>query len=119
MIVMLMFFNTVMVGRARQKYEIKAPAISGNEFFERAYRVQINTVESVLIFFPAIWIYASLIDDKGAFAIGLIWLVGRVWFGLAYTRDPAKRGPGFAIAMLMSVGAWLGALYGVVQMLSK
>ncbi len=119
MIVMLMFVNTNTVGRARQKYEIKAPAISGNEVFERTYRVQMNTIENVFMFFPALWIYAFLIDDKGAFAIGLIWLLGRVWYGIAYTQDPAKRGPGFAIAILMNVGAWSGALYGVIQLLTK
>jgi len=114
-----MFANIMMVGRARGKYGVKAPAITGNEIFERTYRVQMNTIESVLIFFPALWIYAFFIDDKGAFAIGIIWLVGRLWYGIAYVENPAKRGPGFAISSLASISAWLGGFYGVVQVLMK
>jgi glutathione S-transferase len=117
LVVLHMFVNALMVGRARQKYEIKAPAVTGNEQFERVYRVQMNTIESVLLFLPALWIYAFYVGDKGAASTGLIWLVGRVWYAQAYSSNPAKRGPGFMIAMLATFGAWFGGLYGAVQVL--
>jgi hypothetical protein len=41
------------VGRARETYGIKAPATTGNEMFERYYRVQMNTLEQLIIFIPA------------------------------------------------------------------
>src|SRR4029453_15409606 len=34
----------LMVGRAREKYGIAAPATSGNEVFERHFRVHMNTL---------------------------------------------------------------------------
>jgi hypothetical protein len=41
------FALSVNVGRARTRYGIKAPAVTGNENFERAYRVQMNTLEQL------------------------------------------------------------------------
>lgn len=117
LIVLLMFANSLAVGRARVKYKIVAPATAGHENFERVYRVQMNTIENVLMFVPAMWIYAVYIGDTGAGATGVIWLVGRVWYALAYTNDPSKRGPGFGIAIFAMFGAWIGGAYGVAQTL--
>jgi glutathione S-transferase len=117
LIVVLLFVNTFLVGKARVKYTIKAPQISGHEDFERMYRIQMNTIESFILFFPALWIYAAFVGDAGASVTGAIWLVGRVWYTLAYKTNPAKRGPGFALSMFAAIGAWLGGLYGVVMSL--
>jgi len=38
-----------LVGRARAKYGISAPAMTGNPDFERANRVHINTLESLIV----------------------------------------------------------------------
>ena len=35
------------VGRARVKYQIRAPAVQGHELFERSLRVHANTVEQL------------------------------------------------------------------------
>ena len=37
--ILLMLVLSFNVGRARGKYQVKAPAVSGHELFERAYRV--------------------------------------------------------------------------------
>jgi glutathione S-transferase len=108
---------TVAVGRARVKYGIKAPAVTGNEHFERAYRIQMNTLEQMALFLPALWLYATYVSDRGAAVGGLVWVVGRVIYALAYTRDPAARGPGAMITLLASVGLWLGGAYGVLRAL--
>jgi len=117
LVVLLMLVNAVMVGRARGQYQIKAPAVSGHEQFERTYRVQMNTIENVLLFLPAMWVYAFYLGDTGAASTGLIWLIGRILYAAAYTSNPSKRGPGFAISMLAVLGAWLGGLYGVLRIL--
>ena len=38
------FVFTLLVGAARGKSGIQAPAVTGDENFERAYRVQMNTL---------------------------------------------------------------------------
>ncbi len=117
--VLLMFGLTFNVGRARGKYQIKAPAISGHELFERAYRIQLNTIENVLMFLPALWLFAIFIGDKGAGESGGIWLIARIWYALAYQKNPTKRGLGFLISILVIVGLWIGAAYGIFQQFMK
>ena len=114
-----MFSLTFNVGRARGKYQVKAPAVSGHEFFERAYRIQLNTIENILMFLPALWLYAIFIGDKGAGDSGVIWLIARVWYAIAYQLNPTKRGPGFIISILVVAGLWIGAAYGIFQQLIK
>ena len=116
-VVALMFWTSIIVGKARVKYEIKAPATSGHEMFDRAYRVQMNTLESAMLLLPSMWMYASLIGDLGAGVSGAIWVAGRVWYALAYLQDPAKRGPGFGISFLAIAGMWAGSLWAVIQLL--
>ena len=105
------------VGKARGTYKVPAPATTGNEMFERYFRVQMNTLEQMALFLPALWLYAAYVSDRGAAIGGLIWVVGRVIYALAYTKDPTTRGPGAMITLLASAGLWLGAVYGVVRAL--
>jgi glutathione S-transferase len=109
------FLITGGVARARAQYGIKAPAVTGHEGFERIYRVQMNTLEQMAMFLPALWLYAAYVSDRGAAVGGLVWVVGRVMYALAYTRDPATRGPGAMITLVATAGLWLGAAYGVAK----
>ena len=111
--VLLMFITTVIVGKARVKYAIMAPATSGHEMFDRAYRVQMNTMEAALMMLPSLWIYAVFNGETGAFAMGVIWLLGRAWYAQSYLSNPARRGPGFGIALVALAGLWFGALVGL------
>jgi glutathione S-transferase len=110
-----MFATSVNVGRARGRYGIKAPAVTGHEIFERAYRIQMNTLESAVLMLPALWLYAGFIGDRGAAVMGAVWLVARIWYALAYFNNPDKRGPGFGLSFVAFVGLWSGALWGVVR----
>jgi glutathione S-transferase len=49
--------------------------------------------------------------------MGLAWVVGRIWYALAYQKDPAKRGGGFSLSLLAIAGLWAGGLWGVVKAL--
>jgi glutathione S-transferase len=113
----LMFATGINVGRARGLYKIKAPAVTGHEMFERAYRVQMNTLESAVLFLPALWLYAGFIGDRGAAVMVGIWLGARIWYAIAYQGDPSKRGPGFGLSVLAFAGLATGALWGVVKVL--
>jgi len=114
---LLMLATGVNVGRARGIYGIKAPAVTGHEMFERAYRIQMNTLESAAPMLPALWLYAAFIGDRGAAMMGAVWLVARIWYAIAYYIDPAKRGAGFGLSFLAFVGLWLGALWGVARVM--
>lgn len=104
--VLLLFGTLFVVGRMRSRHGIKAPATSGHPAFDRAYRVQMNTLEGTVMFLPVLWLAATYGFSGWAGIAGLVWLVGRVWYAWGYLRDPASRGPGFAVAML----AWLAVL---------
>lgn len=118
LLTLLLYFVLMLnAGRARATYKVKAPAVTGNEHFERAYRVQMNTLEQMVFFLPSMWLYALILNDIGAAIGGLIWVAGRVLYAVAYTRSPASRGPGYAIALIAQFGLFVGAAYGVVKAL--
>src|ERR1700745_3040387 len=81
------FFTSTHVGRARIKYGVKLPAISGNEDFERVFRVQMNTLEWLPIFLPSLWLFAIYHSDPIAAILGLIWIVGRIVYMIGYTQS--------------------------------
>ena len=116
---MLMVATAMNVGRARGLYGIKAPATSGHEMFDRAFRVQMNTLEAAVVMLPALWLYAGFIDDRGAGLMGAIWLAARVWYALAYLNEPARRGAAFGLSFLAFLGLWLGALWGVARVMMR
>lgn len=115
--VLLLFVVTLLTGRARGKYGVKAPATTGHPLFERAYRVQMNTLEQTVTFLPALWLAARWGNPAWAGILGLIWLAGRVWYVQAYLHEPASRGKPFVLAMLALVLLILLAIWGVVRLL--
>ena len=117
LVVLLMFLTGLNVGRARVRYGIKAPAVTGHVVFELAFRVQMNTLENAAVLLPALWLYALFIGDTGAGVMGAIWVVARIWYAFAYYNDPAKRSGGFGLAFLAFAGLWLGALWGVLRVM--
>src|SRR5204862_168164 len=73
----------VTAGRARGRYGIQAPAVTGAPEFERALRVQQNTLEQLIWFLPALWLFAAYVSPLWASIIGLVWIAGRVFEALA------------------------------------
>lgn len=100
LVVLLMFWTAARVGVGRKRHGVKAPAVTGHPLFERAYRVQMNTLEWAVMTLPCLWLAAAHVGDGIAAALGLCWLVGRIWYALAYQRDPEGRGAGFLMAAL-------------------
>jgi glutathione S-transferase len=110
----LYLVTLVRVSRARRKFGVKLPAISGNEDFERVFRVQMNTLEWLPVFLPSLWLFAIYVSDAIAGGIGVIWIIGRVLYMIGYTRSVPQRGPGFAIQALATFALLLGALGAIV-----
>jgi glutathione S-transferase len=107
--ILFYFYTSILVSRARGKFGVKLPAISGNPDFERVFRGQMNTLEWMPIFLPSLWLFAIYISDGIAAAIGLVWIVGRILYVLGYAKATEKRGPGFAIQATAAIVLWLGA----------
>lgn len=114
--ILLQWATMSAVGWARSKYRIKAPATTGHDAFERAYRVQMNTLEGVVMFLPTLWLAAHYYDNTLWVGIaGLVWVAGRVWYALAYLRDPGQRGPGYMAGMLGWAALLVMAALGLVR----
>ena len=97
--VLLQFGTMWATGHARGKYGIKAPAVTGHPGFERALRVQMNTLESTVMFLPSLWLAVQYGQPLWGSVAGLVWVVGRVWYAVSYLQDAAKRGPGYMVSM--------------------
>jgi len=111
---LIYFLTSVRVARARAAFGIKAPAITGNPDFERVFRVQMNTLEWLPIFLPALWMFAIYISDAIAAALGAVWIAGRIFYMVGYSRAADKRGSGFAIQATVAILLWLGATGAIV-----
>ena len=115
--ILFYFYTSTQVARARVKFGIKVPAISGDPDFERIFRVQMNTLEWMPIFLPSLWLFAIYVSDAVAAAIGAVWIIGRVVYFIGYSKEAAKRGRGFAIQAFASITLWVGALVTVLWQL--
>jgi uncharacterized MAPEG superfamily protein len=105
------------VGRARARYKVRAPATTGDPAFERAYRVQMNELEQLAGFLPAMWIFAWFGDPRLATLGGIVWLTGRIIYAVGYWTDARKRSTGFTISMFAFASTWVAALGAVLRQL--
>ena len=106
---------TALVGRARAKYGVKAPECSGHPEFDRTFRVQQNTLEGLIVFLPAIWLFGTFISAPIAAAIGAVGIVGRAIYAQAYISAAEKRGLGAAICGFVNLALVIGSLVGVIE----
>jgi glutathione S-transferase len=109
----IVFFG--FVGKARVEHNIMAPAISGHPDFERAYRVQMNTVEQLVLTLPAMWICAYFFMPIVASALGVGFFIGRLIYRNSYVKDPETRSAGFGIGALSTLGMLGCGLWGAIS----
>jgi glutathione S-transferase len=107
------------VGKARETYGIKAPATTGNEVFERYFRVQQNTLEQLVLLLPSLYLFSRYGNPLWAAALGVVYLVGREIYAATYVKNPAKRSLGYALTalpiLILLVGGLLGAVLHLVN----
>lgn len=113
-----MYFG-IAVGGARGRYGIKAPATAGNEMFERYFRVQMNTLELIVVLIPALPLFAYYISPRWAAGLGGVYLVGRFLYFFGYIKDPAKRSTGFGLSILPIAILLLGGIGGAIAALLR
>ena len=102
-----------LVGRARAKYGVKAPATTGHPDFERTNRIHINTLENLIVFIPAVVLFARYLDPRWAAGLGFLFVISRAVYAVGYLRAAEKRGLGAGISGLTNAALLLGALFGV------
>lgn len=112
-----LFVFSFQVGKAREATGTAAPAMSGPPEFERAFRVHQNTVEQLVIFLPAMWMFATYVRADVAAGLGLVFVVGRQIYRASYLADPSKRTLGFATGALSMMILLLGGVGGAVMSL--
>lgn len=108
---------SIRVGVARSKYKVAAPAMTGDPIFERHFRIHMNTLESLPVFLPAMWMFALYWSDAVAAGIGVIWILGRILYMILYMNDPKTRSAGFGIQAIASLVLLGGAIWGAATAL--
>ena len=116
---LLYFWMGLAVGRARARFGVAAPAISGHPDFERVFRVQANTLEWLPIYLPSLWLFALAWNDRVAAGLGVIWIVGRYLYMTGYSKAAERRELGFMIQALATAVLVFGALGRLIYLLIK
>ena len=113
--VMVLIYTFGQAGRMRSRHKIIAPAISGHPQFERALRVQMNTVEQFVIFLPLLWLATTYFRIIGWVpgVLGLVWCLGRIVYSVGYMSAPERRSLGFGISFSANIGLLILAIYGL------
>jgi len=110
--VLQVFHFAFMVGQARMKHGVNAPAISGSPEFERAFRIHANTIEQLVIFLPGLWMFGYYVNAQIGAGLGLLFIIGRFVYRGAYLGDPTKRTTGFLIGALSMIVLVIGGMIG-------
>jgi glutathione S-transferase len=103
------------VGRARTRYEVPAPATSGHEVFERYFRAQMNTLEQLVVFLPAMLLFARYINPLAAAVLGALFIIGRALYFRGYVQAPEARHAGFVLSAIPNVTLLIGGLIGSIR----
>ncbi len=115
--ILFVFYTGINVAQMRGKHKIQAPSVTGNPEFERAYRVQVNTLEQFVMFLPLLWLATTYFQSLGWLpaVFGLVWIVGRFMYLQGYMEAPEKRSTGFIITSLATAGLLVLSIIGIVQ----
>lgn len=111
------FYCAFRVGNMRAKYGIKAPLTNGHPEFDRAFRVQLNTLEQMGIILPFLWVAAFYPLPWAWLApcIGVVWVLSRIVYGVGYMADPDKRLAGAMLGGLCNLALFIIAAVGVAR----
>jgi glutathione S-transferase len=103
-----------LVGRARAQHKVIAPATTGNPEFERYFRVHQNTLEALIVFVPAVWIFSLTVHYHVGVALGVLFLIARIVYASGYLKDPAKRAPGALLSFGVNSILVLGSIVAIL-----
>jgi len=108
------FSFAYLVGKQRVKHGVKAPATTGEPEFERAFRIHQNTVEQMVVFLPALWLFGYYVHALIGAGLGLVFIAARFIYRGSYLNEPTSRTAGFGIGALTMMILLIGGLIGAV-----
>jgi len=113
------FLFCVAVAGARATYHVPAPATTGHAVFERYFRVQMNTLEQLVIFVPSIILFGVYVSPWLAAALGLVFIIGRAVYFRGYVRAAEGRHRGFLLSVIPNLTLLGGGLLGAAWQLLR
>ena len=115
LIVLLTFGLSFNVGKRRG--EFPPPTMTGDDAFNRAFRIHYNTIEHMVLFIPLMWVAVPYWGDRITAALAAVWLIGRLLYAITYQKDPSTRTPGLLISLLALLGVLIGSVILVFKAL--
>ncbi|PCJ72099.1 MAG: MAPEG domain-containing protein [Rhodobiaceae bacterium] len=103
------------IGKARGQHSVPAPSTDGPEDFLRVLRVHGNTMEGLILFIPALWLFALTIGDIWAALVGVAYPIGRLIYARGYYAAADKRSTGFLIGFVSTIILLLGSLGALIM----
>ena len=110
------FWMGLRVGQGRSRFGVSAPATTGHPDFERLFRAHQNTLEWLPVYLASLWLFAFYVSELWAAILGLLWIVGRVIYGVSYAKAAEARSTGFMIQALAVAVLLFGALIGLIML---
>jgi glutathione S-transferase len=104
----------LMVGNARSRYGVAAPATTGDPTFERYFRAHQNTLEMLVIFVPSLWIFAQWVSFWAAIILGLAYVIARIEYARGYIMAADQRSMGAMVSTVINGILLLGGLIGAL-----
>ena len=105
----------IKVGQGRAKHDVKLPATQGPDDWMRMQRAHGNTLEGLVMFFPALWLFAVCWGDVPAAVVGVFYPIGRILYARGYYEAVEKRVPGFTIGFFSTAILWVGGMVGLIM----
>lgn len=109
------FVFGALVGRARGRYAVAAPAVTGHPLFERYFRVHQNSLEQLIVFVPAVWLFGLYVSALWAAIVGAVFLAARILYAVGYIAAPERREAGAVLSGITEAVLLIGALVGVIR----
>ena len=110
-LVQFLWFALAVARRARP-LQSRGSRSHGNEIFERYLRVQMNTLEQLVVFIPSILLFGQYLSPYVAAGLGVIFLIGRLVYFFTYVKNPKSRELGFILTVGPNVALLGGAILG-------
>ncbi|HWD49608.1 MAG TPA: MAPEG family protein [Rhizomicrobium sp.] len=117
------FWTGMGVATMRGKHKVDAPTMTGPLEFESAVRVQMNTLERLVVYLPLLWLATIYFSPAMTIVylswlpalLGIIWIIGRWMYMSGYMAAPNKRSSGFLISGIAIIGLLICAIVGLVM----